>query len=188
MMTFNRKAFVDIDNTLWDFYKPFYGLLRNINSEFPAPENWTVFDIWEGYCTERQFLDAVDTIHRRQDSPEYQPYPEAKGFLAGLKQHGYHITIASQRSPEFHTQTARWLNQHGLVHDDIHLSFHKTDIITKETTVVVDDAPQVLEKAVQQGALATGLLFPWNRAYQNNGFSLLSNLDQILDRILKYGA
>jgi hypothetical protein len=78
------------------------------------------------------------------------------------------------------------LKQHGLVYDDIHLSFHKTKIITRNTTVVVDDSPQVLGKAVENGALATGLLFPWNKAYDNNGFRLCSNLNEILEGVLKH--
>jgi hypothetical protein len=41
------------------------------------------------------------------------------------------------------------------------------------------------EKAGEQGALATGLLFPWNRAYSENGFRLCNNLDEILEGILK---
>lgn len=180
-----KTAFVDIDNTLWQFYEPFYELLRKINNEFPAPEHWTIFDMWEGYCTEREFLGAVDAIHARQDSDEYKPYPEAKRFLSALRKHGYHITIASHRSPEFRTQTEAWLREHGLVYDDIHLSFEKTKIITAATSVVVDDAPRVLEKAVERGALATGLLFPWNRAYSNNGFRLCNSLDEVLDGILK---
>ena len=179
-----KTAFIDIDNTLWQFCDPFYEELRRINKNFPTPENWTHWDIWEGYCTEQEFLGVVNAIHLRQDSDEFKPYPEAKGFLSILRRNGYHITIASHRSPEFMNQTQRWLRKHGLVYDDIHLSFHKTDLINSETTVVVDDAPQVLEKAVENGSLATGLLFPWNRAYQNNGFRLCSNLNEILKGIV----
>ncbi|HAM52353.1 MAG TPA: hypothetical protein DCP92_17275, partial [Nitrospiraceae bacterium] len=57
--TRTKTAFIDIDNTLWQFYEPFHELLRKINNNFPSPENWTIFDIWEGYCTEQEFLDAV---------------------------------------------------------------------------------------------------------------------------------
>jgi hypothetical protein len=81
--------------------------------------------------------------------------------------------------------TERWLQKHGLVYDEIHLSYHKTEIISTGTDVVVDDSPAVLEKAIESGALATGLLFPWNRAYRDNGFRLCGNLGEILDGILK---
>ena len=180
----NKNAIIDIDNTLWQFCDAFFEELRKINEKFPSPDNWTHWDLWEGYCTKEEFYKAVNAIHFKQDSEKFQPYPEARGFLSALKQNGYHITIASHRSPEFMTQTERWLKKHGLVHDDIHLSYHKTSLFNNCTDVVVDDAPQVLEKAVESGALATGLLFPWNHAYRDNGFKLCSNLDEILDGIL----
>ena len=181
----NKTAIIDIDNTLWQFCDAFYEDLRKINPNFPHPENWKNWDIWEGYCTEQDFYNAVNAIHQNQDSPKFQPYPEARDFLSGLKQNNYHITIASHRSAEYMGQTVRWLKKHGLVYDEIHLSHHKTTLFNDSTDVVVDDAPQVLEKAVESGALATGLLFPWNSAYRDNGFRLYSNLSQILDVILK---
>ncbi len=48
----------------------------------------------------------------------------------------------------------------------------------------MDDAPQVLEKAVDKGIVATGLLFPWNREFADNGFRLFNNLNEILEYIL----
>ena len=183
----SKTAIIDIDNTLWQFCDAFYEELRKINKNFPTPENWTQWDIWEGYCTEQDFYNAVNTVHLNQDSDNHQPYPAAKGFMAALKENHYDITIASHRSPEFMTQTERWLKKHGLLYDEIHLSFHKTDLINSKTTVVVDDSPDVLEHAVQHNVMATGLLFPWNRAYRNNGFRLCSNLDEILEGILTHG-
>jgi hypothetical protein len=181
----DRTAIIDIDNTLWQFCDAFYEELRRINKDFPTPDKWDTWDIWEGHCAKQDFYSAVNAVHMKQDNEAFKPYPEARGFLEGLKQNGYHITIASHRSPEFMTQTERWLKKNGLVYDDIHLSYHKTQLIDARTSVVVDDAPQVLEKAVEHGALATGLLFPWNRAYSGNGFELLKNLDEILEGILK---
>lgn len=183
-MTSDKRAFVDIDNTLWQFCDVFFAELRKINKDFPTIEHWTHWDIWEGFCSKHDFYNAVDSIHHRQDSDEFQPYPEAKGFLSALKQHGYHITIASHRAPKFMAQTERWLKKHELAYNNIHLSFDKTKLINASTTVVVDDAPQVLEKAVEHNVMATGLLFPWNKAYSNNGFRLCSNLNEILDGIL----
>jgi hypothetical protein len=180
----DKRAIIDIDNTLWQFCDAFYEELRKLNKNFPTPENWTSWELWEGYCTEQDFYQAVNAIHLRQDSDEFKPYPEAKGFLSTLKQNGYHITIASHRSPEFMTQTQKWLKRHGLEYDDIHLSYHKTELFNAKTNVVVDDSPQVLEKAVESGALATGLLFSWNREYSSNGFRLCSNLTEILEVIL----
>ncbi len=181
----NKNAIIDIDNTLWQFCDAFYVELRKVNADFPTPDNWIRWDIWEGYCTEKDFYKAINEIHANQDSDKYRPYPEAGGFLSALKQNGYHITIASHRDPDFRLPTERWLRRHGLQYDELHLSHHKTDLFNSSTNVVVDDSPDVLQKAVESGSMATGLLFPWNRAFSGNGFTLCGNLNEILDVILK---
>jgi len=179
-----KIAIIDIDNTLWQFCDAFYLELAKINESFPPPEAWTNWDIWECHCSKHDFYRAVNIVHSKQDSDMYLPYPDAQYFLSSLRKNGYHITIASHRSPDHRTPTERWLNKHGLVYDDLHLSFQKTSLFNRRTDVVVDDAPQVLEEAVKSGANATGLLFPWNRAYADNGFRLYSSLKEILDHIL----
>lgn len=178
----HKTAVIDIDNTLWQFCDAFYGELRKVNSAFPTVEQWDTWDFFVPYCTEEQFLAAVDAVHIRQDSDGHQPYPEAKGFLLSLKDQGYRIVIASHRRKEMLGPTERWLRKHELVYDELHLSFDKTVLFDK-AAVVVDDAPQTLEKAVAQKAVGAGLLFPWNKAYAGNGFGLFKDLNEILGYI-----
>jgi hypothetical protein len=64
--------------------------MRKINKDFPTIDRWTNWDMWERYCSQGEFFSAVKNAIR-QDSDEFQPYPEAKGFLSTLKQNGYHI-------------------------------------------------------------------------------------------------
>ena len=148
----SKTAIVDIDNTLWQFCDVLYEDLRKVNKNFPSPEHWTHWDLWEGYCTKDEFFGAINAIHSKQDSDGYLPYPDARDFLSSLRENGYHITIASHRSPDYRKQTEKWLERHRLVHDDLHLSYQKTRLFDMFTSVVVDDAPQVLEKAVENGA------------------------------------
>jgi len=179
-----KTAIIDIDNTLWQFCDAFYVELARINQNFPPPGAWKDWDIWEGYCSKYEFYGAVNIVHANQDNDRYLPYPEAKDFLASLRENGYHITIASHRSPDHRKPTERWLRKHGLIYDALHLSFNKTHLINMFTDVVVDDAPQVLGKALENGARATGLLFPWNREYANDGLRLYASLNEILSYIL----
>jgi hypothetical protein len=179
-----KRAIVDIDNTLWQFSDALYLELSGFNRDFPHPDAWTDWDIWKGFCSKDDFYRAINTVHANQDRDGYLPYPEAKGFLTSLKENDYHITIASHRSPEHREPTERWLERHGLLYDELHLSHKKTDIYNRFTDVVVDDIPQFLEKAVECGAKATGLLFPWNENHNNNGFRFYSGLDEVLSYIL----
>src|SRR5512140_3286519 len=171
-----KIAVVDIDNTLWQFCDAFYEELRKLNAAFPRVAQWTTWSFFEGYCTEEQFMAAVDAVHCRQDSDQYRPYPEAKGFLRSLREEGYRVVIASHRRVEMQGPTERWLKKHELQYDDLHLSFDKT-VLFENAAVVVDDAPHTLEKAVALRAIGAGLLFPWNRNYAGNGFGLFNNLD-----------
>ncbi len=179
-----RIAIIDIDNTLWQFCDAFYEELAKINPAFPQVEQWTTWNFFEGYCTEEEFLGAVDAVHVKQDSDRYQPYPEARGFLRSLKEEGYRVVIASHRRPEMQGPAERWLKKHDLQFDELHLSFDKT-VLFKNAAVVVDDAPHTLEKAVAHKAIGAGLLFPWNRNYSGNGFGLFDNLNEVLEYVLK---
>lgn len=180
-----KTAIIDIDNTLWQFCDALYDELRKVNKSFPMLHQWTHSDFWEGYCSKQDFFGAINAIHNNQDNTRYQPYPEAKGFLSTLKENDYHITIASDRSPDYRRQTERWLEHNGLVYDALYLSCHKTTLFNMFTDVVVDDHPGVLKKAVESGARAMGLLFPWNKAYANNGVRLFGNLNDVLTHILE---
>lgn len=179
-----KNAIVDIDNTLWQFSDQLYERLRKINRAMPGPEHWTGWEFFSEYITTKDFYSAINEIHSEQDNSNYLPYPEAKGFLKALRDEGYHIIIASHRLPAHRERTEKWLAEHGLIYDVLHLSSDKTTLFNMFTDVVVDDAPHILEKAVEKGATGAGLLFPWNRDYTNNGFRLFSNLDEVLSYIL----
>jgi len=138
-----KTAVIDIDNTLWQFCDAFLDELKKVNSAFPPVARWDTWDFFTPYCTEEQFMAAVDAVHLRQDSDEHRPYPGARGFLRSLREQGYRVVIASHRKPEMAGPTERWLAKHGLPYDELHLSFDKS-VLFKDAAVVVDDAPQTL--------------------------------------------
>jgi FMN phosphatase YigB (HAD superfamily) len=180
-----KKAIIDIDNTLWHFCDELYKQLREINSDMPSPDNWNDWNLWQNHCSEEEFTGAIHSIHLNQDHGRYLPYPEAKDFLSTLKEHNLYIIIASHRTQESLEQTHRWLIKHDLMFDELHISSDKTVLFDETCHIVVDDSPYTLEIAAKQGITALGLIFPWNRAYKNNGFKLFNNLNEILQYILK---
>lgn len=182
-----KTAVIDIDNTLWQFSDALYVELKKINVDCATPDQWDLFNIWEHYCSFEEFIAVINTIHCNQDSHHYRPYPEAQRFLSTLRGSGFHVIIASHRTPESTAPTERWLARHGLLYDELHLSYDKT-VLFPDADIVVDDLPRTLEKAVEQGALAAGLQFPWNRPHNGNAFKLFQNLDEILEYILQSGS
>lgn len=188
--TFNKKtlmqktAIIDIDNTLWQFCDAFYLELVKINRDFPTPDLWTYPGFWEDYCSESDFMAAINYIHYNQASEQYQPYPEAKSFLSSLRAQGFYTILASHRLADTRYATESWLKRHELAYDELHLSLDKT-ILFNRADVVVDDIPETLKKAVEYGALGTGLLFPWNMACAGDGFGLFKDLNEVLDYILR---
>jgi hypothetical protein len=183
--TLSKTAIVDIDNTLWQFSDALYLELKKINRNCPKPDKWSSSHFWEGYCTEEDFNMAINLIHQNQDNDQCQPYQESQNFLSSLKENGFHIVIASHRLQATRNPTERWLMRHKLFYDELHLSLDKT-VLFPTANVVVDDAPSTLRKAIEYGALGTGLLFPWNKKYAGNGFGLFQNLNEVLDYILSH--
>jgi len=181
-----KTAIIDIDNTLWQFSDALYVELKKINNNCATPDQWDIFTIWERYCSLEEFIAVINAIHCNQDSDQYRPYPEAKNFLLKLREQGFHVIIASHRTAESTLPTERWLARHGLFYDELHISHDKT-VLFPDADIVVDDLPRTLEKAVEQGALAAGLQFPWNRPHNGNAFKLFQNLDEILEYILQSG-
>jgi hypothetical protein len=179
-----KKAVIDIDNTLWHFCDVLYERLKRINNVMPSPDNWVEWDFWEEYCSREDFIKAINEIHLIQDDERHLPYPEARDFLATLKEHNFHIVIASHRTPESIEQTHSWLVKHDLIFDELHLSSNKTVLFDEKCHIVVDDAPFVLEEAVKSGVIASGLLFPWNRSNIHNGYRLFTSLNDVLRYIL----
>jgi len=88
-----KVAVIDIDNTLWQFCDAFYEELRKINSHFPTPDKWTAFDIWEGYCSEADFLAPSIGYIFSKTALRISPIPRQGIFSPRLRERG--ITSSS---------------------------------------------------------------------------------------------
>lgn len=115
----------------------------------------------------------------RQD--EFEPYPEAREFLAALKEMGFFIIIASIRNEEAREATARWLKKYELYYDELHLSNDKT-VLFNDAWAIVDDSIWTLDKAAQAGIVRTGLRNVWN---DGRGHPLFDTLPEIVSYLKK---
>lgn len=168
-----KVALIDIDNTLWDFASVLYEEILKVNPFIPPPEQWHCWDFWRDYLLPRQFYSIIDKIHLKQDS--YGVFSDAREFLEELKILNYKIIIASHRQPESRQATVAWLLKHKLPFDELHLSADKT-VLFNCCSIVVDDSPHILERALKNNIVAAGLEFPWNR---DNRFRLYKSLSEV---------
>jgi len=169
-----RKIIVDIDNTLWHLAPELWEALKKVNPQMPPPAEWDSRRSIERFMPIKEFFRVLKDIHLRQENSP--PFPEAESFLSSLKKRGFHIVIASHRSPDTYEPTVNWMRKYRLAHDEIHLSYDKS-VLFPDSIALVDDSPVNLSKALEAGILGTGLLFPWN---ENSGFPLFKTLTEVL--------
>lgn len=169
-----NRIIVDIDNTLWDFASALWKKMSHLG--VPQPTEWGV-NFFERYCSLEQFMRYIDEVQAEQDD-RCPPFPESSPFLASLKRRG-HVTIASHRNPNKRAITESWLNTFGLVYDELHLLPDKT-ILFDNHQAIVDDDLRTLDKAVDEGLVATGLKFAWNK---NSNHALYSKLTDVLEHL-----
>jgi hypothetical protein len=174
-----KKIIIDIDNTLWDFASAFSERIKNISPDFPPLQEWHTFDFWKAYISPKQFYSIIREIHMDQDL--FSPYAQAKLFLSLLKEEGFYIIIASHREKGTFDVTARWLNQHSLMFDELHISHDKT-ILFNECRAIVDDSPITLGKAAKAGLIAVGLRMPWN---EQGNYTLCDDLTEVFQYLKK---
>ncbi|MCX8111351.1 MAG: HAD family hydrolase [Syntrophorhabdaceae bacterium] len=169
-----KRIIVDIDNTLWHFAPVLYERMRILNPYVLEPSKWYDFNFWRPYLNPKDFFEIINSIHTDQEI--FTPYPDARLFLSSLKDMGYHITIASHREKDTLNPTMNWLNKHHLIYDDIHLSYDKSVLFDKCTSVI-DDSPIILDKAARSGIKGYGLKMPWN---ENRDYQVFDTLTDIL--------
>ena len=180
-MNNNKIAIIDIDNTLWDFATVLYErLCSRLGSIVPPPSEWHDWSFWKNFCGPETFYKTVREIHLEQD--RFGIYPDAREFLQTLKSTGFQIIIASHRDLDTHNATLKWLYNHQLTFNQLHLSYDKTQLFSA-CHICVDDSPEVLKVAKNKGLLATGLEFSWNKEVD---IKLHPNLKEILSFLLSF--
>ena len=169
-----KTIIVDIDNTLWDLAPVFFDYLKKYNPDIPIEDLKRGDTRLKGLIPREDLLGVLKEIHIRQD--EFKPYPDAREFLAALKEMGLFIIIASIRDEEAREATERWLKKHELHCDELHLSNDKT-VLFNDAWAIVDDSIWTLDKAAQAGIVRTGLRNVWN---DGRGHLLFDTLSEVL--------
>ena len=152
---------IDIDSTL----HPYWELLERIARDrfgvaLPYEEQRT----WGIPALEHeQLAECIRETHADDNILAAEPYPQAVETVSRWHEHGHWIHITSHRADATREATARWLDQIGLPHDDLHCSYDKvTRCVELGIDVLIDDSPVNLTRAADVGILGATLIHPWN--------------------------
>jgi uncharacterized HAD superfamily protein len=153
---------IDIDSTLhhyWDRLSD--AARRRFGVELPYEEqlDWGITRLRHD-----QLHLCIQETHCEAAILAGEPYPDAVETVRRWHEEGHFIHITSHRDPQAWDATARWLQQIGLPYDDLHCSHDKVGRCRElDIDLLIDDSPENLGRAIEEGLLVATIAHPWNR-------------------------
>jgi uncharacterized protein len=175
---------IDIDSTLhhyWDILSEVS--LRRFGIELPYDEQFT----W-GITRLRpeQLALCIEESHSDARILAGRPYPGAVETVSRWHEEGHFVHITSHRAIDLKDATAAWLQRIGLPCDDLHCSYDKVSrCVELEVDLLIDDGPENLTAALDQGIVAATIRHPWNRDVCEEEDVLCARDWPELDRLLE---
>ena len=153
---------IDIDSTLhhyWDRLSD--SARRRFGIDLPYEEQ---FDWGITRLKPQQLQVCIEDTHTEAAILAGEPYEGAVETVNGWHEAGHFIHITSHRADGCHEATARWLEQIGLRHDDLHCSYDKV-VRCQELAIdiLIDDSPINIERALEAGIVPATISHPWNQ-------------------------
>jgi uncharacterized protein len=158
----SMRIAIDIDSTLhhyWDVLSEVS--VRRFGIELPYDEQFT----W-GITRLRpdQLELCIEESHTDERILAGNPYPGAVEAVRRWHEQGHFVHVTSHRALDRRDTTAAWLQLIGLPFDDLHCSFDKVSrCVELEIDLLIDDGPENLSAALEEGILGATIGHPWNR-------------------------
>jgi uncharacterized protein len=153
---------IDIDSTLHHYWDELAAAARRrfgIDLPYDEQHTWTISRL-----REEQLRAAIADTHSDAAIARARPYPHAVRIVNAWHAAGHFIHITSHRAKRCQPATARWLDDIGLAHDDLHCSRDKVGrCIELHIDILIDDSPVNLTRALEAGMVAATIVHPWNR-------------------------
>ena len=153
---------IDIDSTLHDYWEIFAKLARKRFGVTLAYEDQITYDI--DRLRPEQVAALTAESHASVHVLGATPYAGAVEVVRRWHEAGHFIHVTSHRAQDAHAATAAWLDQIGLPYDELYCSFDKVTRCTEiEIDVLIDDSPENILRAQDEGIVPATILHPWNR-------------------------
>lgn len=156
---------IDLDGVVADFNA---GWIRLHRDEFGSDLHPDMVVTWDGLHTLGGFADmrafwrwARGSAERPSIFRHLDPYPDALETIDRLERAGHDIVIVTTKPSWARSDTLRWLADHAIPTDEIHITDRKSNVACD---VYLDDSPHVLPELAEHRADATICRFvrPWN--------------------------
>lgn len=152
---------IDIDSTLhhyWDRLSD--SARRRFGIDLPYEEQ---FDWGITRLKPQQLQVCIEDTHSEEAILAGEPYDGAIETVNAWHDGGHFIHITSHRAERCHAATARWLENIGLRHHDLHCSYDKVSRCQElAIDVLIDDSPINIQRALEVGIVAATIAHPWN--------------------------
>jgi uncharacterized HAD superfamily protein len=153
---------VDIDSTLHHYWDQLAAAARRrfgIDLPYQEQLTWTVT-----LLRPEQLRACVAETHADAQVLAADPYPGAVETINDWHARGHFIHVTSHRVLSSQEATRQWLERIGLHYDELYVSDDKLSrCLEIGIELLIDDAPDTLEQALDAGLRVATLLHPWNQ-------------------------
>jgi uncharacterized HAD superfamily protein len=152
---------LDIDSTLhhyWDLLDDLAQRRFGVSLPYDEQTTWSITQL-----EPHQLKQLVEETHHHDNVLDAEPYPDAVETVRHWHDRGHWIHITSHRADSARRATEKWLERIGMPYDDLHCSYDKISrCVELGIDVLVDDSPQNLKNAREQGIAGATIIHPWN--------------------------
>jgi uncharacterized protein len=156
------KIAIDIDSTLHDYWAGLAAAARKrfgVDLPYDQQVTWGIDRL-----RPEQVRALVAETHRADNIRKATPYPGAVETVRAWYEAGHEIHVMSHRDAACHEPTAAWLDHIGLPYHALDCTEDKVaGAVALNIELLVDDSPDTLERALEEGMAVATLSHPWNR-------------------------
>lgn len=189
----DRRIYVDIDDVLSRTVESLIDLLERLHDRRVAVDDCRHFDLRRSFALDDEALGHfMDHAHADDVIESIAPVEGADGVLERWTAAGGRVTLVTGRPPFTREASLRWLETHGLRHDELHhldkwsrpgwneqglpaLRFEQIGELGFE--FAVEDSLETAVRLVEEFEIPVALMDrPWNRAVEGLSRRTRANL------------